>query len=136
MIFVFGNGLSVGFDSRLTTAAITERVVALLGDDYSDVLRDLAELGNPEDPDTAPVDVDRGGFEKLAGPVDRLADALLAVQRLFTGPGTTPLLGKLREAADGLRQHHVRIVGTVLREVDTCCVENPPTTDATHRGRR
>jgi hypothetical protein len=123
MIFVFGNGLSIGFDRRLTTPAITERVVASLGGTYTGVLRDLAELGTPEDPDTAPVDVDRGGFEQLAGPVDRLADALLAVQNLFIGPGTSPLLGNLREAADGLRQHHVRIVGTVLREVDACCVE-------------
>ena len=69
-----------------------------------------------------PLEVDRGGFEQLAGPVDRLADALVAVQRLFTGPGSSPLLSKLRDAADGLRQHHVRIVGTVLREVDACCM--------------
>ena len=31
MIFVFGNGLSIGFDRRLTTEAITDRVVASLG---------------------------------------------------------------------------------------------------------
>lgn len=126
MIFVFGNGLSVGFDSRLATAAITHRVITSLGDTYTDVLRDLADLGTPEDPDTLPVAVDRGGFEQLAGPIDRLADALLAVQRLFTGPETSPLLSTLREAADGLRQHYVRIVGTVLREVDACCVEGDP----------
>jgi hypothetical protein len=53
--------------------------------------------------------------------VDRLADALVAMQRLFTGSSTSPLLADLREAADGLRQHYVRIVGTVLREVDACC---------------
>ena len=50
----------------------------------------------------------------------------MAVQRLFTGPGTIPLLAKLRDAADGLRQHYVRIVGTVLREVDACCVMEDP----------
>ncbi len=122
MIFVFGNGLSIGFDHRLTTAAITERVVASLGDEYSDVLHELAELGTPEDADTAPVDVSRGGFERLAGPVDRLADALVAMQRLFTGPSTGRLFAGLREASDALRQHYVRIVGTVLREVDACCV--------------
>ena len=32
MIFVFGNGLSIGFDSRLTTTGITERVVASLSE--------------------------------------------------------------------------------------------------------
>ena len=122
MIFVFGNGLSIGFDSRLSTESITGRVVASLGDSYAGVLRDLAELGTPEDPDTAPVGVARGGFEQLAGPVDRLADALVAMQRLFTGSSTSPLLAGLREAADGLRQHYVRIVGTVLREVDACCI--------------
>ena len=123
MIFVFGNGLSIGFDSRLTTTGITERVVASLSAEYADALRDLAALGAPEDPDSAPVDVDRGTFEQLAGPVNRLADALLAVQRLFIGPSPSPLLAKLRDAADGLRQHYVRIVGTALHEVDACCVD-------------
>jgi hypothetical protein len=122
MIFIFGNGLSIGFDRRLATEALTDRVLTSLGDDYAGVLRDLAELGTPEDPDTAPVDVTRGGFEQLAGPLDRLADALVAVQRLFIGLGTSPLFTGLREAADGLRQHYVRIVGTVLHEVDSCCV--------------
>jgi SIR2-like domain len=122
MIFVFGNGLSIGFDRRLATEVLTDRVLASLGDDYASVLRDLAELGTPEDPDTVPVDVTRGGFEQLAGPLDRLADALVAMQRLFTGPSTSPLFAGLREAADGLRQHYVRIVGTVLREIDACCV--------------
>jgi len=136
MIFVFGNGLSIGFDSRLATSAITKRVIASLGDEYTEVLRSLVELGTPEDPDSVPLEVERGGFEQLAGPVDRLADALVSVQRLFTGPGTSPLLTKLRDAADGLRQHHVRIVGTVLREVDTCCICGTPTTSVTHPGRR
>jgi hypothetical protein len=98
-------------------------VVAALGTAYAGVLRDLAELGTPDDPDSEPVDVERGTFEQLAGPVDRLADALLAVQRLVPGPSTNPLFTALRDAADGLRQHYVRIVGTVLREVDACCVE-------------
>jgi hypothetical protein len=122
MIFIFGNGLSIGFDTRLTTSAITARVVNSLGDEDTAVLRELAELGTPEDPDTVPIEIDRGGFEQLAGPLDRLAEALVAVQRLFTGPGTIPLLAKLRDAADGLRQHYVRIVGTVLGQVDACCV--------------
>jgi hypothetical protein len=121
MIFVFGNGLSSGFDRGLTTPAITDRVMASLGSREKDVLRELAQLGTPEDPDAAPLDVDRGGFEQLAGPLDRLADALVAVQRLYTGPGTSRLLANLRDAADDLRRHYVRIVGTVLREVDACC---------------
>lgn len=68
MIFVFGNGLSVGFDFRLTTESITGRVVASLGDSYAGVLRDLAELGTPEDPDTAPVGVARGGSSSWPAP--------------------------------------------------------------------
>lgn len=126
MIFVFGNGLSIGFDARLKTEAITRRVKDSLGPHYTDVLQLLAALGTAEDPDSKPVAVDRGGFEQLAGPVDRLADALVAVQRLFTGPGTTPLLDKLHDVADSLRQNHVRIVGTVLKEVDECCVDKDP----------
>jgi hypothetical protein len=123
MIFIFGNGLSIGFDSRLETRAITERVIATLGDSYTDVLQTLTDLGAPEDPDTAPVAVNRGSFEQLAGPLDRLSDALVAVQRLFIGPSTSELLAKLRDAADGLRQQYVHVVGTVLREVDACCIE-------------
>jgi hypothetical protein len=55
MIFVFGNGLSIGFDPRLATAAITDRVVDSLGAPYAGVLRDLAALGAPEDPDSMPL---------------------------------------------------------------------------------
>jgi hypothetical protein len=85
-------------------------VLTSLGDEYAGVLRDLAELGMPEDPDTAPVDVARGGFEQLAGPLDRLADALVAMQRLFIGPDASPLFTGLREAADGLPTAVVRRV--------------------------
>ena len=50
MIFVFGNGLSIGFDPRLTTAAITSRVVDSPGSEDTAVLRELAELGTPAVP--------------------------------------------------------------------------------------
>jgi len=72
------------------------------------VLRELAELGNPEDLDTTPVDVDRGGFEKLAGPIDRLADALLAVKRRVTNSMRSRPGIPLRRSQSS-RPHHARI---------------------------
>jgi hypothetical protein len=47
VIFVFGNGLSVGLDSRLATAAITQRVMAAVGSAYAGVLRDPRRAQHP-----------------------------------------------------------------------------------------
>jgi hypothetical protein len=53
MIFVYGNGLANGFDRCLTTAAITDRVVAVQGGMYTDVLRALAYLAHVRMPTRA-----------------------------------------------------------------------------------
>jgi hypothetical protein len=48
VVLLFGNGLSCSFDSRLTTRAITDRVLQRLGPEYVDALDALAELaGGP-----------------------------------------------------------------------------------------
>ena len=122
MIFVFGNGLSIGFDPRLATdrhhrprgrlarrhvhgrAARTRRARDARGSRYR------ARGGRPGQIRTA-----RGTPRPSGG---RARGRAAPLHR----PGTIPLLAKLRDAADGLRQHYVRIVGTVLREVDACCV--------------
>jgi hypothetical protein len=121
LVLVFGNGLSCGFDQRLATKALTDRVLARLGQEYVEALADLAELGSPEDADH-PIGVDRGNFEHLAGPVDRIAEAMTAIQSLIASTDS-PVLNDLRNASEALRLQYLRIVGAVLSEVDACCVD-------------
>lgn len=118
--FLVGNGLSAAFDPRLASAAISERVFGRLSDDEQGYLRELAELLRPETPDP-PLDVPRGDFEALAGPVDRMADALLALDGLLRGLQQTGPLTELANASEALRNLYRRIVGIVLDEIDACC---------------
>ena len=74
---LIGNGLSCGFDGRLATRDLTDRVLSRLGSEFTDALAGLAELASPDDVDR-PLGVDRGNFEQLAGPVDRIAEAMTA----------------------------------------------------------
>lgn len=121
VVVLLGNGLSCGFDPRLTTKALTERVLQRLGPDYMEALADLAELASPDDVDH-PLGVDRGNFERLAGPVDRIAEAMTAVESLTSASDASVLEG-LRAASEHLRLLYLRIVGSVLAEVDACCIE-------------
>jgi hypothetical protein len=128
IVFLFGNGLSVGFDPRFRTAALTERVLTRLGPAYGAALADLASLANPDDVDR-PLGTSRGNFEALAGPVDRIAEAMTAIETLLASTDAKVLSG-LRRATEELRLHYLRIVGSVLAEVDECCV-----VDAADEGR-
>jgi hypothetical protein len=78
-VLLIGNGLSTGFDERLSGDAITVRVNEALGGDLRELLGRIAELAQPERADE-PIGAERGDFEQLAGPLDRLAEALLAIQ--------------------------------------------------------
>lgn len=118
--FLVGNGLSAAFDPRLTSAAISERVFSRLSGGEQAYLRRLAELLRPETPDPA-LDVARGDFEAVAGPVDRMADALLALDGLLGGLRETGPLTELAVASEALRNLYRRIVGIVLLEIDACC---------------
>jgi hypothetical protein len=122
IVVLIGNGLSSGFDPRLTTKALTERVLERLGPDYVQALSDLAELASPDDVDH-PLGVDRGNFEKLAGPVDRIAEAMTAIEALTSSSDAAVLAG-LRTASSQLRSLYLRIVGSVLAEVDACCTDH------------
>jgi hypothetical protein len=121
IVFLIGNGLSCGFDANLATATLTRRVLARLGGNYETLLTDLAELASPDDPDH-PLGVDRGNFERLAGPVDRIAEAMTAIESLTAASGAEALTD-LRNASAELRRLYLRIVGSVLAEVDACCVD-------------
>jgi hypothetical protein len=127
-VLLIGNGLSTGFDPRLTGDSISQRVDAAMGEELSGLLHRIAELAQPERADE-PIDAERGDFEYLAGPLDRLAEALLAIQDLVTRGGDVAAIRGIRDASDELRRHYFRVVGTVLREVDACCIE-PDADDA------
>lgn len=120
IVFLFGNGLSVGFDPRFLTAALTERVLTRLGPTYGSALTDLASLASPDDVDRL-LGSSRGNFELLASPVDRIAEAMTAIETLLASTNAKVLAG-LRRATVELRLHYLRIVGSVLAEVDECCV--------------
>jgi hypothetical protein len=124
-VVLVGNGLSIGFDARLSGRSITERVTAAIDDDLRTLLDRVVHLGQPESPDQ-PIGADRGAFEQLAGPLDRLAEALIAVQDLLAVAGDSEAVRGLGDASQELRRQYFRIVGTVLREVDACCIEPQP----------
>lgn len=124
-VLLIGNGLSTGFDERLSGEAITARVKEALGGELVDLLGRIADLAQPERADQ-PLGADRGEFEELAGPLDRLAEALLAIQDLVNLGGDAASLRGIREASEELRRQYFSIVGTVLHEVDACCVEPKP----------
>jgi hypothetical protein len=126
--FLVGNGLSCAFDPSLTSRAISERVFARLSVEDQTSLLELADLLSPETPDP-PIGVDRGTFEALAGPVDRMASALLALDGLLATRSVTGTLATLKEASLALRVMYRRIVGLVLEEIDACCVTTGALTD-------
>jgi hypothetical protein len=47
-VVLVGNGLSVGFDARLSGRSITERVMAAVDDDLRALLDRVVHLGQPE----------------------------------------------------------------------------------------
>jgi hypothetical protein len=126
--FLIGNGLSSSFDARLSSRAISERVFKRLADSEQAALLELAGLLAPETPDP-PIGVDRGSFEALAGPVDRMAAALLALDGLLGAASLRGLLAALQVASHELRVIYRKIVGLVLEEIDACCVVDGTTSE-------
>lgn len=125
-VVLFGNGLSQGFSGELALGRITERVrerieTANLVD--SELLDEVAALAAPEGWTTqgAPAQ----DFEALAGPIDRISQALDLFELL--SEAQSPRLTPYREAAAELRRLYVSMVGLILEEIDRFCVENAET---------
>jgi hypothetical protein len=119
-VFLFGNGISIGFHPDLTLDRITERVRRHLGVGAQE-LATLAQLAYPDDV-AGGVGVNRGNFETLAGPLDRLAEVMVAVDRLVRNQDLA-VTRTLRQVSDELRRLYLRVVGNVLREIDHLCVD-------------
>lgn len=120
VIFLLGNGLSMGFDPRLASDAISGRVEEAIGPEVTAVLEQVSELARPDSVDE-PIGASRGGFEQIAGPLDRLAEALIAVEDLVAATGGADAVKGIKEASAVLRHTYFSVVGHVLREVDACC---------------
>lgn len=120
-LMIVGNGLSRGFNDDFRMPEITRRIWDRLeGAGLADALLELVRFAHSEDT-ALPVDQHEENFEKLAGAVDRMSAAVLAIEPLLTS--TSDIVQGLREASQELRALYRRIVGMSLREIDALVLE-------------
>jgi hypothetical protein len=110
VVFLIGNGLSLGVSSAFSVGELTERLNAALDATTREALAEIAALGSPE-PRAATQAL---GFEDLAGPVDRVAAAVRTLAPLARTVNETTVLG---EAYEYLRRRYVQLVGIILSEI-------------------
>lgn len=123
-IYLFGNGLSLAFNRGYyvlpaLTGRVRDRLSTMVTADRQPLLNHLEEIGEALRPDVAPAQ--RESFEEIAGPVDRLANALSEI-----GPLVRVATDEQRRALQDLRRKlralYKRVVGSVLESV----VDHPP----------
>jgi hypothetical protein len=122
-LLLVGNGVSAGFDGALATSAITERVNGRLDAAELEVVNRLGPLLAVESASPGSTALT---FEALAGPADRMATALIALQGLLASAGGNDLFDALDSASLALRRFYFRLVGIVLDEIDRLCVAAQP----------
>jgi SIR2-like domain len=111
VVYLFGNGLSMGLSPAFGVDAITGRLNDSLDQPTRDALREIALLGRP---DNVLPQAGRLGFEDYAGPIDRVAAAVRALAPLAGPEGPSAVL---LEAYAFLRRRYTQLVGLVLAEV-------------------
>ena len=116
-VALIGNGVSQGFAQELGLARITTRVRDRLAPDDVDLLDDVSHLAAPDGFDGDA----QANFEALAGPIDRIADAL-GLLDLLSAAQSKRFMG-FRDAARELHRIYISIVGMVFEEIDEYCVE-------------
>lgn len=117
VVVVVGNGLSQGFSDELALDRITERVRERLPAADVDLLDEVALLAAPDG-----FEGHAGvNFEAMAGPIDRIADAMGLLDLL--SEAQTQLFVGFRDAARELRRIYISIVGLVFEEIDEYCVD-------------
>ena len=122
-VLLFGNGLSQGFSGELALARITERVRERIGTTNlvdTELLDEIATLAAPDGWTVQGATAQN--FEALAGPIDRISQALDLFELL--SEAHSPRLMPYRQAAAELRRLYVSMVGLILEEIDRFCVEN------------
>jgi hypothetical protein len=123
-VYLFGNGLSLAFNrEHYNLAAITrkvrDRLAGMTTADAEPLLDQLERIGAALRPDLAAAP--RENFEEIAGPVDRLANALSDFGPL-TQVASREQRPVLRELGRTLRALYMRVVGAVLE----CVMAHPP----------
>ncbi len=113
VVYLLGNGLSVGVSSEFGVAALTSRLSGALDQETREALAEIAVLGHPDLSERTEHHTELG-FEDYAGPIDRIAAAVRALAPL-AGPGSASQT--LWDAYEYLRQRYVQLVGIVLSEV-------------------
>lgn len=119
LVFLFGNGLSIGFSLEFHVARLTQHVTDQLDAQLRTALVELGELSTPEDPEK-PFANGALTFEQLAGALDRVA---LAVQALQPLAGTAATSLHLEQTYRELRERYLSIVGLVLKRIDALTKE-------------
>ena len=122
-VVLFGNGLSQGFSGELSLGRTTQRVRDRIEEGNhvdTQLLDEVATLAAPEG--WGGVDEPAQNFEALAGPIDRIAQAMGLFDLL--ADAQTDRLAPFRQVANELRRLYVSIVGLILDEIDRFCVED------------
>ena len=122
-VVLFGNGLSQGFSGELSLGRITQRVRDRIEEDNhvdTQLLDEVATLAAPEG--GGGVEEAAQSFEALAGPIDRIAQAVGLFDLLVDAQ--TDRLALFRPVAHELQRLYVSIVGLILEEIDRFCVED------------
>lgn len=113
LVFLFGNGLSVGFAPEFRVDRLTQYVIDHLDTPLKSALVELGELATPEDPEK-PFAHGTLTFEQLAGALDRVAMAVQALKPLASASTSF----HLQETYEELRSRYLSVVGLVLTRID------------------
>lgn len=111
VVFLFGNGLSIGVAPEFAVPAMTERLNSRLEPSMREALVELRQLSTP---DLVVPAESQLGFEQLAGPLDRVANA---VQVLAPIARRADREDCLHQSHLYLRQRYLSIVGLILDDL-------------------
>ncbi len=112
VVYLVGNGLSVGVSPAFRVDALTAKLNLPLDEATRAALIEIATLGRPDPPTGEAPSV--LGFEDYAGPIDRIAAALRTLAPLAEHGQHSDVLW---EAYEYLRGRYLQLAGTVLAEI-------------------
>jgi hypothetical protein len=119
--FLFGNGLSLAFNQdhyalpEITTR-VRNRLSELPGIKGGSVLDDLEWIARTLERDDIKLQ-STTNFEDIAGPIDRLANALPNLLEMARLSNDASAITTISELVDHLKRLYYRVVGAVLQEV-------------------
>jgi hypothetical protein len=112
VVYLIGNGLSVGVSPTFRVDALTAKLNESLSATTRAALIEIATLGRPDS--AIGVTSATLGFEDYAGPIDRIAAALRTLAPLAEQGQSSAVLW---DAYEYLRGRYLQLAGTVLAEI-------------------